>query len=34
MCEYCEQCPHYQECEEQELFWGCSVWEEEMGEDL
>lgn len=30
----CETCPFEQLCEEVELWWGCYVWEEEMGEDL
>ena len=32
--EACEHCPHRHECAEKELYWGCVVWEEEMGEDL
>ena len=32
--EGCECCPYAHECESLELFWGCGVWEEEMGEDL
>ena len=34
MCAGCAGCPHAGECEALELFWGCEVWEEEMGEDL
>ena len=30
----CEKCPYREQCEEEELYWGCSVWEESMGEDL
>lgn len=30
----CEHCPLAQQCEEQELYWGCAVWEESMGDDL
>lgn len=30
----CENCPFANECEELQLFWGCAVWEDEMGEDL
>lgn len=30
----CETCPFEQLCEDIELWWGCYVWEEEMGEDL
>ena len=33
-CEGCVGCPHAAECEALELFWGCGVWEDEMGEDL
>ena len=33
-CESCEGCPFAAVCGEHELFWGCSVWEESMGEDL
>ena len=33
-CEGCEGCPFAAVCGEHELFWGCPVWEEEMGEDL
>ena len=31
---YCEGCPHANECGKKELFWGCQVWEDSMGEDL
>lgn len=30
----CECCPLAQQCENDELFWGCDVWEESMGDDL
>ena len=30
----CEGCPLAEQCEAHELFWGCGVWEEGMGEDL
>ena len=30
----CEHCPFAKECKEKELWWGCSVWESQMGEDL
>jgi len=30
----CVGCPYAEECEALELFWGCAVWEDEMGEDL
>ena len=30
----CVGCPHAEECEALELFWGCGVWEDSMGEDL
>lgn len=30
----CEQCPYAEACEANELFWGCGVWEDSMGEDL
>lgn len=34
-CEHaCEHCPYAEECSDQELYWGCVVWEEQMGEDL
>ena len=33
-CEGCEDCPVAHLCGEHELFWGCSVWEDAMGEDL
>lgn len=31
---YCERCPRRDRCESEELFWGCGVWEDLMGEDL
>lgn len=30
----CESCPFKQLCKDVELWWGCCVWEEEMGDDL
>ena len=33
-CEDCEYCPFAAVCGEHELFWGCGVWEDSMGEDL
>lgn len=30
----CQHCPYREQCEEAELFFGCGVWEEMMGEDL
>ena len=33
-CEKCEDCPVVHLCGKYELFWGCSVWEDAMGEDL
>lgn len=32
--EMCAHCPYREECEPKELFWGCGVWETEMGDDL
>lgn len=32
--EDCNSCPFAGECEKHELWWGCPVWEDEMGEDL
>lgn len=32
--DYCEGCPHRDRCGSEELFWGCGVWEDSMGEDL
>ena len=32
--DYCEGCPYRDRCESEELFWGCGVWEDYMGEDL
>ena len=33
-CHACEDCPLADMCEAHELFWGCGVWEDSMGEDL
>lgn len=33
-CENCEGCPFAKMCAQHELFWGCPVWEDAMGEDL
>ena len=30
----CEGCPYAEVCASEELFWGCEVWEDAMGEDL
>lgn len=30
----CKDCPFKKECGEHELFYGCIVWEDAMGEDL
>jgi hypothetical protein len=30
----CEHCPYRERCQADELFWGCSVWELQIGEDL
>lgn len=30
----CEECPFKDSCKSEELFWGCGVWEDGMGEDL
>ena len=29
-----EGCPYRDRCGSEELFWGCGVWEDTMGEDL
>jgi hypothetical protein len=34
VCSGCADCPFHAQCGEEELWWGCSVWEESMGEDL
>ena len=31
---WCDRCPYRNECIKNELFYGCGVWEEYMGEDL
>ena len=33
-CDSCEECPLTNLCESYELFWGCEVWENSMGENL
>lgn len=33
-CKDCKDCPFSAVCGKLELFWGCGVWEESMGEDL
>ena len=33
-CKSCEDCPFATVCGKYELFWGCGIWEESMGEDL
>lgn len=30
----CELCPYYRLCCHEELYFGCGVWEDSMGEDL
>jgi hypothetical protein len=30
----CEECPFKDSCDSEELFYGCEVWEDGMGEDL
>ena len=30
----CANCPFANRCHKENLFYGCSVWEEGMGEDL
>jgi len=30
----CEVCPFAERCGREELYFGCGVWEEMMGEDL
>lgn len=32
--ESCEDCSLCAVCGKHELYWGCTVWEETMGEDL
>jgi hypothetical protein len=32
--DYCEGCPYRDRCHSEEIFWGCGVWEDSMGEDL
>lgn len=32
--ETCYHCPLEDVCGECELYWGCGVWEESMGDDL
>lgn len=32
--DYCEGCPYRDRCGSEEIFWGCGVWEDSMGEDL
>lgn len=32
--DYCEGCPYRDRCHSEEIFWGCGVWEDYMGEDL
>ena len=33
-CKDCKECPFKEVCGEYELFYGCGVWEDSMGEDL
>lgn len=30
----CKTCPFRSRCESESLYFGCSVWEESMGEDV
>ena len=30
----CECCPYAEQCQTQQLYWGCGIWEAQMGEDL
>ena len=30
----CEVCPFANICGKEELYWGCTVWEYSMGDDL
>lgn len=30
----CEKCPYCDRCKSEELFYGCGVWEDQMGADL
>ena len=30
----CECCPYAEQCQAQQLYWGCGIWEAQMGEDL
>lgn len=30
----CAVCPYAEACTEYKLHWGCSAWEDSMGEDL
>ena len=30
----CDYCPYSDVCDKHELFYGCAVWEDEMGNDL
>lgn len=30
----CAQCPYADRCHADELFYGCGVWEDSMGDDL
>ena len=32
--ETCSHCPLENVCGECELYWGCGVWEESLGDDL
>lgn len=32
---FCEErCSHFDLCEQSQMYYGCGVWEEGMGEDL
>ena len=30
----CTHCPYRERCHSEELYFGCAVWEETMGEEL
>ena len=33
-CDGCAHCPYRERCLKEDLYFGCGVWEEQMGEDL
>lgn len=32
--DWCEGCPVAERCQAEGLYYGCGIWEDEMGEDL